>query len=156
MELLALLALHKLPLVGDCVDVTVLHVLAEKTGREVQPQGLGGAEEDIGDEELDGPRTDPDPRRRVVRTILEKLDRRGKWFPACSERRAVARGFSGPDVGLALNAAVVLIRAGWLNAETKHVTESAVGLNGAHRDDIEAMIRTGACTDPTVEAWLYP
>jgi hypothetical protein len=85
---------------------------------------------------------DPDPRRRVMRRILQRLDGMGKWGGYHTAFDHLARGFAGNDRGLANEVGEELIAAGLL-AEKPSVGQRHVCLNPRRAGEIRRLIDEG-------------
>jgi hypothetical protein len=114
------------PLDGDAAEVLEDQVLAV-----LEPPGaIARAHED------------PDPRRRVMRRIVQRLDGMGKWGGYHTAFDHVARGFAGNDRGLANEVAEELVAAGLL-ATKPSVGQRHVFLNPRRAGDIRRLIDAG-------------
>jgi hypothetical protein len=85
---------------------------------------------------------DPDPRRRVMRRILQRLDGMGKWGGYHTAFDHVARGFAGNDRQLANDVGEELVAAGLL-ATKPSVGQRHVFLNPRRAGDIRRLIDAG-------------
>ncbi len=85
---------------------------------------------------------DPDPRRRVMRRILQRLDGMGKWGGYHTAFDHLARGFAGNERALAFEVGEELIAAGLL-AEKPSVGQRHVCLNPRRAGDIRRLIDEG-------------
>jgi len=85
---------------------------------------------------------DPDPRRRVMRRILQRLDGMGKWGGYHTAFDHLARGFAGNERALAFEVGEDLVRAGLL-AEKPNVGQRHVFLNPRRVADIRRLIDEG-------------
>jgi hypothetical protein len=85
---------------------------------------------------------DPDPRRRVTRRILQRLDGMGKWGGYHTAFDHLARGFAGNERALAFEVGEQLI-AGGLLAEKPSVGQRHVSLNPRRAGDIRRLIDEG-------------
>lgn len=142
-------ALHGIPCQEGMVEEEVLPVLgtvraprakakAAAASREVPPEG----------------ESDQERRSRVVRRILEKLDKMGRYWPARTEKRSTARGFDGSDVGLALRAADILRDCGLLLEEAHGAHEARVGLDGDRRHEIADLIAGEPPSNEELREWI--
>jgi hypothetical protein len=114
------------PLDGDAAEVLEDQVLAV-----LEPPGaIARAHED------------PDPRRRVMRRILQRLDGMGKWGGYHTSFDHLARGFAGNDRGLANEVGEELVAAGLL-ATKPSVGQRHVFLNPRRAGDIRRLIDAG-------------
>jgi hypothetical protein len=85
---------------------------------------------------------DPDPRRRVMRRILQRLDGMGKWGGYHTAFDHVARGFAGNERQLANEVGEELVAAGLL-ATKPSVGQRHVFLNPRRAGDIRRLIDSG-------------
>jgi hypothetical protein len=85
---------------------------------------------------------DPDPRRRVMRRILQRLDGMGKWGGYHTAFDHLARGFAGNERQLANDVGQELVAAGLL-ATKPSVGQRHVFLNPRRAGDIRRLIETG-------------
>ena len=85
---------------------------------------------------------DPDPRRRVMRRILQRLDGMGKWGGYHTAFDHIARGFAGNDRRLANAVGEELVAAGLL-ATKPSVGQRHVFLNPRRAGDIRRLIDSG-------------
>jgi hypothetical protein len=86
---------------------------------------------------------DPDPRRRAMRRILQRLDGMGKWGGYHTAFDHLARGFAGNDRALAFEVGEELVSAGLL-AEKPSVGQRHVSLNPRKAGEIRTLIDDGA------------
>jgi hypothetical protein len=86
---------------------------------------------------------DPDPRRRAMRRILQRLDGMGKWGGYHTAFDHLARGFAGNDRALAFDVGEELLSAGLLS-EKPSVGQRHVSLNPRRAGEIRALIEDGA------------
>jgi hypothetical protein len=86
---------------------------------------------------------DPDPRRRVMRRILQRLDGMGKWGGYHTAFDHLARGFAGNERALANEVGEELLAAGLLE-EKPSVGQRHVYLNPRRAGDIRRLIDEGA------------
>jgi hypothetical protein len=86
---------------------------------------------------------DPDPRRRAMRRILQRLDGMGKWGGYHTAFDHLARGFAGNDRALAFEVGEELLNAGLL-AEKPSVGQRHVSLNPRKAGEIRNLIDDGA------------
>jgi hypothetical protein len=82
---------------------------------------------------------DPDPRRRVRRRILQRLDGMGKWGGYHTAFDHLARGFAGNERALAFEVGEELVAAGLL-AEKPSVGQRHVSLNPRKVAEIRRLI----------------
>jgi hypothetical protein len=85
---------------------------------------------------------DPDPRRRVTRRILQRLDGMGKWGGYHTAFDHLARGFAGNERALAFEVGEELVAAGLL-AEKPSVGQRHVSLNPRKVAEIRRLIDDG-------------
>jgi hypothetical protein len=85
---------------------------------------------------------DPDPRRRVMRRILQRLDGMGKWGGYHTAFDHLARGFAGNERALAFEVGEELVAAGLL-AEKPSVGQRHVSLNPRRAGDVRRLIDEG-------------
>jgi hypothetical protein len=86
---------------------------------------------------------DPDPRRRAMRRILQRLDGMGKWGGYHTAFDHLARGFAGNDRALAFELGEQLLDAGLLS-EKPSVGQRHVSLNPRRAGEIRGLIEEGA------------
>jgi hypothetical protein len=86
---------------------------------------------------------DPDPRRRAMRRILQRLDGMGKWGGYHTAFDHLARGFAGNDRALAFEVGEELLGAGLLS-EKPSVGQRHVSLNPRRAGEIKRLIEDGA------------
>jgi hypothetical protein len=85
---------------------------------------------------------DPDPRRRVMRRILQRLDGMGKWGGYHTAFDHLARGFAGNERALAYEVGEELLAAGLLE-EKPSVGQRHVYLSARRAGDIRRLIDEG-------------
>jgi hypothetical protein len=85
---------------------------------------------------------DPDPRRRAMRRILQRLDGMGKWGGYHTSFDHLARGFPGHERALANEVGEELLGAGLL-AQKPSVGQRHVNLNSRRAGEIRRLIDTG-------------
>ena len=85
---------------------------------------------------------DPDPRRRVMRRILQRLDGMGKWGGYHTAFDHLARGFAGNERALANEVGEELLAAGLLEQKPS-VGQRHVYLNTRRAGDIRRLIDEG-------------
>jgi hypothetical protein len=85
---------------------------------------------------------DPEPERRVMRRILQRLDGMGKWGGYHTAFDHVARGFAGNERKLAYELGEALTDAGLLMAKPS-VGQRHVSLNPRRSADIRGLIDEG-------------
>jgi hypothetical protein len=85
---------------------------------------------------------DPDPRRRAMRRILQRLDGMGKWGGYHTAFDHLARGFAGNDRALAFEMGEELISEGLLT-EKPSVGQRHVSLNPRRAREIRRLIDEG-------------
>jgi len=88
------------------------------------------------------PHDDPDPRRRVMRRILQRLDGMGKWGGYHTAVDHLARGFAGNERALAYEVGEELIAAGLLEQKPS-VGQRHVYLNTRKAGEIRRLIDDG-------------
>ena len=86
---------------------------------------------------------DPDPRRRAMRRILQRLDGMGKWGGYHTAFDHLARGFAGNDRALAFEVGGELLDAGLLS-EKPSVGQRHVSLNPRKAGEVRNLIDEGA------------
>jgi hypothetical protein len=86
---------------------------------------------------------DPEPRRRAMRRILQRLDGMGKWGGYHTAFDHLARGFAGNDRALAFEVGEELVGAGLLS-EKPSVGQRHVSLNPRKAGEIRTLIDEGA------------
>jgi hypothetical protein len=91
---------------------------------------------------------DPDPRRRAMRRILQRLDGMGKWGGYHTAFDHLARGFAGNDRALAFEVGEELLDAGLLS-EKPSVGQRHVSLNPRKAGEIRNLIDKGDTVDST-------
>jgi hypothetical protein len=85
---------------------------------------------------------DPDPRRRVIRRILQRLDGMGKWGGYHTAFEHLGRGFAGNQRKLAFEVGEELVQAGLL-IEKPSVGQRHVCLNPRQAGEIRRLIEEG-------------
>jgi hypothetical protein len=85
---------------------------------------------------------DPDPRRRAMRRILQRLDGMGKWGGYHTAFDHLARGFAGNERALAFEVGEELVAEGLL-AEKPSVGQRHVSLNPRRAGEIRRLIDEG-------------
>jgi hypothetical protein len=85
---------------------------------------------------------DPDPRRRVMRRILQRLDGMGKWGGYHTAFDHLARGFAGNERALAYEVGEELLAVGLLEQKPS-VGQRHVYLNTSRAADIRRLIDEG-------------
>jgi hypothetical protein len=85
---------------------------------------------------------DPDPRRRAMRRILQRLDGMGKWGGYHTAFDHLARGFAGNERALAFEVGEELLDAGLLS-EKPSVGQRHVSLNPRKAGEIRRLIDEG-------------
>jgi hypothetical protein len=89
---------------------------------------------------------DPDPRRRVMRRILQRLDGMGKWGGYHTAFDHLARGFAGNERALAYEMGEELLAAGLLEQKPS-VGQRHVYLNTRRAGEIRRLIDEGVVPD---------
>ena len=85
---------------------------------------------------------DPDPRRRIMRRILQRLDGMGKWGGYHTAFDHLARGFAGNERALAFEVGEELLAAGLLTQKPS-VGQRHVNLNSRKAGEIRRLIDEG-------------
>src|ERR687896_692201 len=85
---------------------------------------------------------DPDPRRRITRRILQRLDGMGKWGGYHTAFDHLARGFAGNERAVAFEVGEELV-AGGLLTEKPSVGQRHVSLNPRRAGEIRRLIDEG-------------
>jgi hypothetical protein len=151
LEIAITCALRGFPCEGGVLDEGVLPIL----GPTVVSDPVAVEEEDHDAiAEVNADETEEERRLRVVRRVLERLVRTGKWMPARTERRSTGRGLGGPDVGLALRAVDVMVDCGLMRSEQHGGKEQKVGLNGERRQEIGDIVDGRPVADDILRAWI--
>ena len=143
-------ALRGFPCEGGMLDEGVLAIL----GPVAVPDPVADEEEPDAVVEVHADETEEERRLRVVRRVLERLVRNGKWMPARTERRSAGRGLQGSDVGLALKAVDVMLDCGLMRSEQHGGREQKVGLNAERRQEISDIVDGRPVADETLGAWI--
>jgi len=102
-------------------------------------------------------RQEPQPRSRLLRRLLHKLDKEGRWGPSALRAHSLIRGFSEDERGLVREVAEVLVRINWLvqPAGRRVRGESVYALNPDYHREIEHLVETGELQAPAALAhWL--
>jgi hypothetical protein len=116
---------------GSPLDEEAVEELEPQLLRLLEPAGSGTRAHD-----------DPDPRRRVTRRILQRLDGMGKWGGYHTAFDHLARGFAGHERALAFEVGEELLDAGLL-AEKPSVGQRHVSLNPRRAGEIRRLIEGG-------------
>jgi hypothetical protein len=116
---------------GSPLDEESVEALAPELERLLEPPGT-----------VAPPHDDPDPRRRVMRRILQRLDGMGKWGGYHTAFDHLARGFAGNERARAYELGEELVAAGLLVEKTS-VGQRHVSLNPRRVADIRALIDEG-------------
>ena len=116
---------------GSPLDDDAAEVLEDQVLAVLEPPGAVARAHD-----------DPDPRRRVMRRILQRLDGMGKWGGYHTAFDHVARGFAGNERRLANEVGEELVAAGLL-ATKPSVGQRHVFLNPRRAGDIRRLIDAG-------------
>jgi hypothetical protein len=106
-----------------------------------------------GPDEGSAAHADPNPRRRIVRRILRRLDGMGKYGGYHTEFAHLARGFAGHERALALEAGEALLRAGFLDQKPS-VGQRHVALVAARTAEIRRLVEKGETDDPRLLAFF--
>jgi hypothetical protein len=113
---------------GSPLDEDDLERLEPELSRLLEPAGAAARAHD-----------DPDPRRRVTRRILQRLDGMGKWGGYHTAFDHLARGFAGNERSLAYEVGEELLAAGLLEQKPS-VGQRHVNLNPKRAAEIRAII----------------
>jgi hypothetical protein len=113
---------------GSPLDEDAVEALEPELLRLLEPAGAVARAHD-----------DPDPRRRVTRRILQRLDGMGKWGGYHTAFDHLARGFAGNERALAFEVGEELVAAGLL-AEKPSVGQRHVSLNPRKAGEIRRLI----------------
>jgi len=116
---------------GSPLDEDSIEALEPELLRLLEPAGAATRAHD-----------DPDPRRRVMRRILQRLDGMGKWGGYHTAFDHLARGFAGNERSLAYEVGEELVGAGLL-AEKPSVGQRHVFLNPRRAGEIRRLIDDG-------------
>jgi hypothetical protein len=116
---------------GSPLDEDALEALEPELLRLLEPSGAVARAHD-----------DPDPRRRVMRRILQRLDGMGKWGGYHTAFDHLARGFAGNERALANEVGEELLAAGLLEQKPS-VGQRHVYLNTRRVADIRRLIDEG-------------
>jgi len=116
---------------GSPLDEESLEALGPELLRLLEPAGAVARAHD-----------DPDPRRRVMRRILQRLDGMGKWGGYHTAVDHLARGFAGNERALAYEVGEELIAAGLLTQKPS-VGQRHVNLNPRRAGEIRRLIDDG-------------
>ena len=116
---------------GSPLDEDSLETLEPALRRVMEPSGAVARAHD-----------DPDPRRRVMRRILQRLDGMGKWGGYHTAFDHLARGFAGNERALAYEVGEELLAAGLLEQKPS-VGQRHVYLNTRKAGEIRRLIDEG-------------
>jgi hypothetical protein len=116
---------------GSPLDEEALESLEPELVRLLEPAGAVTRAHD-----------DPDPRRRVMRRILQRLDGMGKWGGYHTAFDHLARGFAGNERALAYEVGEDLLAAGLLEQKPS-VGQRHVYLSTRRAGDIRRLIDEG-------------
>ena len=116
---------------GSPLDGESVEALEDEVLRLLEPQGA-----------VARAHADDDPRRRVMRRILQRLDGMGKWGGYHTAFDHLARGFAGNERRLAYEVGEELVSAGLL-AEKPSAGQRHVFLNPRRAGDIRRLIEAG-------------
>jgi hypothetical protein len=116
---------------GSPLDEEALERLEPELLRVLEPAGAVARAHD-----------DPDPRRRVMRRILQRLDGMGKWGGYHTAFDHLSRGFAGNERALAYEIGEELLAAGLLEQKPS-VGQRHVYLNTRRAGDIRRLIDEG-------------
>jgi hypothetical protein len=137
------------PPIGAAHPLNVALEISKLGGRPADPASAQELEDEVlaaldtgAEPEFVRPHDDPDPRRRVARRILQRLDGMGKWGGYHTDFTHLARGFAGNDRGHADAVGEALLAAGLLS-EKPSVGQRHVFLNPKRAGDIRNLIERG-------------
>jgi hypothetical protein len=116
---------------GSSLDEESLETLGPELLRLLEPAGATARAHD-----------DPDPRRRAMRRILQRLDGMGKWGGYHTAIDHLARGFAGNERALAYEVGEELLAAGLLEQKPS-VGQRHVNLNPRRAGEIRRLIDDG-------------
>jgi hypothetical protein len=116
---------------SSALDEEALEALAPQLLQLLEPEGAITRAHD-----------DPDPRRRVMRRILQRLDGMGKWGGYHTAFDHLARGFAGNERSLAYEVGEELLAAGLLEQKPS-VGQRHVHLSTRRAGDIRRLIDEG-------------
>jgi hypothetical protein len=116
---------------GSPLDEQAVEALEPELLRLLEPAGAATRAHD-----------DPDPRRRVTRRILQRLDGMGKWGGYHTAFDHLARGFAGNERALAFEVGEELVADGLLT-EKPSVGQRHVSLNPRRAGEIRRLIDEG-------------
>jgi hypothetical protein len=116
---------------GSALDDEALEALGPQLLALLEPEGAITRAHD-----------DPEPRRRVMRRILQRLDGMGKWGGYHTAFDHLARGFAGNERSLAYEVGEELLAAGLLEQKPS-VGQRHVYLNTRRAADIRRLIDEG-------------
>lgn len=83
--------------------------------------------------------TDPAEKRRIMATIFDKLNRRGKWGPSHTSKENAIKGIPSHDVGAAKDILEDAIKERYLNIKPTNYGDQ-ISLNSERRNEILDMI----------------
>ena len=135
------------PPIGTTHPLRVAEAVTRLGGSPVDEESLEGLETDLlrilePSGGVARAHDDPDPRRRVMRRILQRLDGMGKWGGYHTAFDHLARGFAGNDRALANEVGEELLAAGLLEQKPS-VGQRHVHLNTSRAGDIRRLIDEG-------------
>jgi hypothetical protein len=145
------------------VESAVIKAAAAKMG--IEQQGAGG---DVVTGERDSSGTtpeqliatiqeDPNRRRRFLRVLLHKMDRRGYWHPNAARPSSLRHGLAEPESNWVKLAIETLERAGWLEAPPlarRERSDPQMGLARSRRSEILRFVRTGTVANAIVADFI--
>jgi hypothetical protein len=102
-------------------------------------------------------RADPNQRRRFLRSLLQRMARRGHWDPSAERVSSLRRGFGDLEAGWVRPAIEELERIGWLVEPSRVHRERGdplLSLSGDERTAIMEFIQTGSSDDATITEWV--
>ena len=83
---------------------------------------------------------DPEEIRKIMATIFDKLDRRGKWGPIHTSKENAIKGLPSHLLGAANEVLEAAINEGFLILKPTSYGDQ-ISLNFTRKDDIRAVIR---------------
>lgn len=151
--------LYGLPTLSGRIERSAVSVLGRKLGLQVlMPDTDEEAEEANGimDGLSETIRSDPEPRRRFVRGLLYRMERRGFWAPGGTRISSLRRGLPDRESNWVKGAVEALSRDGWVTVvpAKKGRSDPPCGLGRAHQDQIESFVQNGQAAGHDLAAWL--
>lgn len=157
-EVLAWVHLYGLPTASGRVGSSAVPVLARKLGKaDAGTEAALEVEDDpSADTVANSIHADTDSRRRFLRSLLYRMERRGYWAPTGTRLSSLRRGFADRESNWVRDAVEALHHAGWIDlpGTRKSKMDSYCGLNQDRRDEIVKFIRTGRSTSKEVASWV--